>query len=449
MTSRHPSGPSLLVVDDDSGVVEFLSEMLVERGYRAHGLTSGLAAIQAAQQEFFDLIISDVEMPEQRGIDLVSALQRIPSSPPVLLMTAFGTIDLAVQAVRAGACDFLTKPFAIEVLYEAVERALRERQVRREVVRLRTVRSSNAAADAPLAESTAMRRVLDLAERIARSESTVLLSGETGTGKTTVARHIHSRSTRKTGPFISVNCAALPSTLIEAELFGVRRGAFTDAQHNRDGLLQAAHHGTLFLDEISELPLEAQAKLLHALEFHSIRPVGSTDSLPVDTRILAASNQPLEQRVRDGRFRADLFYRLNVIRLEIPPLRQRREDIPALVDRFLAETCLRAGRDLIGITAAALHKLQAHAFPGNVRELFNIIERAVVLTEHSALIPEDLDLSSEGSLTRFLHDASRENLPLAELERAYVQHVLREHHGNKAAAARALSIDRGTLYRKL
>ncbi|TXH23638.1 MAG: sigma-54-dependent Fis family transcriptional regulator [Elusimicrobia bacterium] len=229
----------------------------------------------------------------------------------------------------------------------------------------------------------------------------------------------------------------------------MRRGAFTDAQRSRDGLLQAAHRGTLFLDEISELPLDAQAKLLHVLESRSVRPLGATESLPVDTRILAASNQSLEQRVRIGCFRADLFYRLNVIRLEVPPLRQRPEDIPALVDRFLADTCARLGRDLIGITAPALQKLQAHPFFGNVRELFNVIERAVVLTEHSALLPEDLDLTTEASLSQFLSDASRDGLPLAELERAYVQHVLREHHGNKAAAARALAIDRGTLYRKL
>ena len=442
---------SLLVVDDDAGVVDFLSEMLGERGYRVRGLTSPRQALDAVRAESFDLVIADVEMPELRGLELVTALQRIPSAPPVLLMTAFGSIGLAVQAVRGGACDFLTKPFPIEAMYEAVARALRERQVRREVVRLRQPSSSADQSEprVPIGGSMAMMRALELARRAARTDSTVLLTGETGTGKGMLARYIHEQSGRARGPFIAVNCAALPTALVEAELFGVHKGAFTDAQRSREGLLLAAAQGTLFLDEIAELPVDSQGKLLHVLESGSVRPLGTTAEVRVTVRLLAATNQPLDMLVQEKRLRADLYYRLNVIRIEVPALRERPEDIPVLIDYFLAQTCERLGRELVGISAAALAKLQSYSFPGNVRELANLIERAVALTEHSALLPEDIDLSEEVSLQHFISDSARAGLPLAEIERAYIQAVLKENHGNKAAAARSLSIDRSTLYRKL
>lgn len=442
---------SLLVVDDDAGVVDFLSEMLGERGYRVRGLTSPRQALDAVRAESFDLVIADVEMPELRGLELVTALQRIPSAPPVLLMTAFGSIGLAVQAVRGGACDFLTKPFPIEAMYEAVARALRERQVRREVVRLRQPSSPADQSEprVPISGSTAMMRALELARRAARTDSTVLLTGETGTGKGMLARYIHEQSGRARGPFIAVNCAALPMALVEAELFGVHKGAFTDAQRSREGLLLAAAQGTLFLDEIAELPLDSQGKLLHVLESGSVRPLGTTAEVRVTARLLAATNQPLDILVQEKRLRADLYYRLNVIRIEVPALRERPEDIPVLIDYFLAQTCERLGRELVGISAAALAKLQSYSFPGNVRELANLIERAVALTEHSALLPEDIDLSEEVSLQQFISDSARAGLPLAEIERAYIQAVLKENHGNKAATARSLSIDRSTLYRKL
>lgn len=449
MTARERA--SLLIVDDDAGVVDFLCEMLGEQGYSVRGLTSPRQALDAVRSQSFDLVIADVEMPELRGLDLVAALQRIPSAPPVLLMTAFGSIGLAVQAVRGGACDFLTKPFPIEAMYEAVARALRERQVRREIVRLRTAVAPTASSGPrmPIARSPGMARAIELAQRAARIDSTVLLTGETGTGKGTLARHIHEHSGRARGPFIAVNCAALPTTLVEAELFGVHKGAFTDAQRSREGLLLAAAQGTLFLDEIAELPLEVQAKLLHVLDQGSVRPLGTTAEVRVTARLLAATNQPLDMLVRQGRFRSDLYYRLNVIRIEVPPLRERREDIPALVDWFLAQSCQRIGRELVGISAAALAKLQNHTYPGNVRELANLIERAVALTEHTALLPEDITLSEEVSLQQFISDSARSGIPLAEIERAYIQAVLKENNGNKAAAARSLSIDRSTLYRKL
>lgn len=442
---------SLLVVDDDVGVVDFLCDMLGERGYRLRGLTSPRQALDAIRAESFDLVIADVEMPELRGLELVTALQRIPSAPPVLLMTAFGSIGLAVQAVRGGACDFLTKPFPIEAMYEAVARALRERQVRREVVRLRAAYPTVAQSEprVPIGGSPAMMRALELARRAARTDSTVLLTGETGTGKGMLARYIHEQSGRARAPFIAVNCAALPTALVEAELFGVHKGAFTDAQRSREGLLLAAAQGTLFLDEIAELPADSQGKLLHVLESGSVRPLGTTAEVRVTARLLAATNQPLDVLVQEKRLRADLYYRLNVIRIEVPALRERPEDIPLLVDYFVAQTCERLGRELVGISAAALAKLQGYPFPGNVRELANLIERAVALTEHSALLPEDIDLSEEVSLQQFISDSARAGIPLAEIERAYIQAVLKENNGNKAAAARSLSIDRSTLYRKL
>lgn len=441
------SAASLLVVDDDPSVVEFLCEMLGERGYRVRGLTEARAALHAAQEASWDLLIADVEMPELRGVDLVAALQRLASAPPVLLMTAFGNIELAVQAVRSGACDFLAKPFRIEALYEAVERALRERLVRRELVRLRPV--TPPVAGSLVARSAAMLRIVDLAQRAARTVATVLLTGESGTGKGRLARYLHEQSAERRGPFVAVSCAELPANLIESELFGVRKGAFTDARQSRDGLFVAASGGTLFLDEIAELPLEAQAKLLTVLESGQVRPLGTTVARPVKVRIVAATNQPIESLVREGRFRADLFYRLNVIRIDLPPLRQRCEDLPALVDHLLGRVCERHGRALLGISVAAIRKLEAHDWPGNIRELSNVIERAVALTEHEVLVPEDFDLCMEMNLEQMLSDGARSGTPLAEIERAYIRAVLKENGGNKAAAARALSIDRSTLYRKM
>jgi DNA-binding NtrC family response regulator len=295
-----------------------------------------------------------------------------------------------------------------------------------------------------------MKAVVDRARRVAELDSIVLATGETGTGKGAIARLIHDSSSRRRRPFQQVNCASVPATLIESELFGVRRGAFTDAREDRPGPFIAAADGTLFLDEVGELPLDIQAKLLHALENGRVRPLGSTTEIPFRARVIAATNRPLESLLRDGRFRPDLYYRLNVIRIELPPLRERREDIIPLVDLMLNRFGDRQHGRVIGVSAAAMRKLIAYQWPGNVRELANLIERAVALCDHDTLLPEDLDFPKDPyALDTLLAEGARGPIPLEELEHAYVRRVLESRGGNKAETARVLGINRRTLYRML
>lgn len=438
----------LLVLDDDAGVVDFLCESLSERGYEVTGLTSPREALLRIKTDSFDLVITDVEMPQMRGTELLSAILAEKPSQLVLLITAFGSIDLAVSTVQAGACDFIAKPFKIESLVSAIERAFHDRQIHREIVRLRKI----APIEAPeqiVVGSPAMRSVLATARKAAGVDSTALITGETGAGKGVIARLIHDSSARRERPFYQLNCASLPPTLVESELFGVRRGAFTDAKEDRVGAFVAAGDGTLLLDEVGDLPLDVQAKLLHVLENGRVRPLGGTAEVPVKARLIAATNRPLDALVREGNFRQDFYYRLNVIRIEVPPLRERREDIVPLVDLFLSRACERQSRPLIGVSAAAMRRLVAYHWPGNVRELANAIERAVVLCEHDSLLPEDLEFPKNGGVEALLEQAADGHLPLEEIERAYVRRVLEEHGGNKAGAARILGINRRTLYRKL
>jgi DNA-binding NtrC family response regulator len=439
----------ILVVDDDSAVVEFLVEALRDE-YDVGGTTSPKDALERAVTTDLDLVIADLEMPEMRGLDLLQAILDRNPGQLVMLITAFGSVDLAVHAVRAGACDFVTKPFRTEVLLLAVERALRERSMRREIVRLRDHRG-----DPPsglVARSLEMREVLEVARRAARSHATVLITGESGTGKGALARWIHDHSPRRDGPMLEVNCAAMPGGLVEAELFGVRRGAFTDARESRDGLFVEASKGTLFLDEIGEMPLEAQAKLLGVLESNKVRPVGDTNEVEVDVRVVAATNRAIEDDLRDGRFRTDLFYRLNVIRIAVPPLRERADDIPDLVRAFLARRSRVHGEALpLGISEDALRWLMRQPWPGNVRELANVIERAVALTEHDTIVLEDVvDVgTTRDAVPDLLAGAVKRRLSLDEVERQYLQQTLDECGGNVSRAARILGIDRRTLYRKL
>jgi DNA-binding NtrC family response regulator len=449
---KHRTSPvaRLLVVDDEAPVVEFLAEQLRVHGYEVDGLTSAREALGAVQQQAYDLVISDIEMPELRGTELLHAIQQVRPDQLVLLITAFGSVDIAVQAVRAGACDFLAKPFPIQALLQAVERALRERVLRREVIRLRRTQPLTASGEL-VARSVAMQRAITLATRAARSDTTILLTGETGTGKGALARLIHAESARHARPFVAVNCGALPAPLAEAELFGVRRGAFTDARESRAGMLVAANHGTLFLDEVGDLSLDVQVKLLQALEEGVVRPLGGTSEVRTNARVLAATNRSLETLLREGRFRPDLYYRLNVVRIELPPLRDRREDIVPLIDLFLARAA--GPGPVVGVSSAAMRRLMDYPWPGNVRELANVIARAVALCDHNVILPEDLGLTAAGDLGHSANDAVRgdsfDNLRLETIELAHIRRVLAAHDGNKAAAARALGINRRTLDRKL
>jgi DNA-binding NtrC family response regulator len=439
----------ILVVDDDAGVVSYLCEMLTGEGFELHGAGSARAALELLDGREVDLVIADLEMPEMRGLDLLAAIHEHKPDQLVLIITAFGSIELALQAVRAGACDFIAKPFKIEVLLLAIERAFRERRMRREIVRLRTTLPGVHPGEI-VARSESMRRVVELARRAAMTEATVLLTGESGTGKGAIAQFVHDQGPRARRRFVQVNSAALPAALVESELFGVRKGAFTDARDDRPGLFAEAEGGTLFLDEIGEMPLEVQAKLLQVLETGRVRPVGANREQRVDIRLIAATNRPLEEALRERRFRPDLYYRLNVIRIEIPPLRERREDIEPLVDVFVNRAGSKLERPLLGVSAEALRWLISYDWPGNVRELANVIERAVALSEHDTIVMEDLLLvSNQPPNHDFLSEAVGRGLPLAEVERAYIHKVLEATNGNKLRAARLLGIDRRTLYRRL
>jgi DNA-binding NtrC family response regulator len=438
----------VLVIDDDPAVVEFLVEELAAE-YDATGETVPQIGLERAAAGEFDVVITDVEMPGLRGTELLAELLERRPGQLVLLITAFGSIELAVQAVRAGACDFVTKPFKMPTLLLGLERALRERTMRREIVRLR--RELGDDRGNLVATSPAMTKALDLARRAARSSANVLITGESGSGKGALARWIHDRGPRADGPFVHVNCAALPSGLVEAELFGVRRGAFTDARESRDGLFVEASGGTIFLDEIAEMPLDVQSKLLQVLESSRVRPVGGGEA-PIDARVIAATNRGIDAAVAANQFRLDLFFRLNVIRIEVPPLRERAGDIPELVSALLARAA-RGAAGPVGITDDAMRWLVRHDWPGNVRELANVVERAVALTDHDTIVLEDVrDLPARAAVDPtgdLLASAAERQLPLEEVERAYIRRVLDANAGNVSRAARILGIDRRTLYRKL
>jgi len=442
----------LLVIDDDPGVVDYLFDMLHQKGYSVAGFTQTDAALSAIEKEPFDLVISDVAMPGMRGLELMAAIHAKRPEQLVLLITAFGSIDLAMQSMRAGACDFLTKPFRIEELYSAVTRALEDRQMRRTAVKIGYTDDKKDDTSVFITHSASMQQLISMAKRAAAVNSTVLLTGESGTGKSAVARWIHDNSLNHLGPFIAVNCAALPHSLVESELFGVRKGAFTDAGTDRPGLFLQANSGTLFLDEIAELPLETQPKLLQALETGKIRALGDTKETEVNVRLIAATHQPLAQRVNDKLFRADLYHRLNVINLEVPPLRERKDDIDELVKALIRTICLRVGKQRpINISVEVIRWIRAYHWPGNVRELANTLERAIVLAEHDTLLIEDLAQASKIPVDdkSFLELATMQGWTLEDIQQAYIRHVLEVTGGNKIQAARILGLDRSTLYRKL
>ncbi|WP_455379468.1 sigma-54-dependent transcriptional regulator [Petrachloros mirabilis] len=442
---------AILVVDDDADMREMILDMLKDRGHQVTIAGSGLDALRMLGEEDYAVVLTDLRMKGMQGMELLTEIKRNYPDINVILMTAFGSVETAVEAMKHGASDYLTKPVKKEELVRVIERVVREAALRREVNRLRKEVHKEYSFHQILGKSKPMQAVFDLIKRVADSPTNVLITGESGTGKELVAKAIHFNSDRKDAPFIPVNCAAIPEQLLESELFGHMRGSFTDAKMDKRGLFEEAQKGTLFLDEISELPLMLQAKLLRAIQEKEIRRVGANKPVPVDVRIIAATNLNLGEEVKAKRFRDDLYYRLNVIEIKLPPLRDRREDIPLLVEAFLRKCGETRGKVVKGVSESALAMLLDYSWPGNVRELENVIERAVTLSRGEKIAPDDLPPSVQGARgdRRVLDEAAEKTLPLHELEKEYIKKILEKMGGNKYQAAQTLGIDRKTLYRKL
>ncbi len=446
-----PLSGRILVVDDDRETCDLLQELLAQQDFAVEATTSAGEALARVVAEDFDAVLTDLGMAEMDGISLCRRILESRPDMPVLVGTGHGSMESAIAAMRAGAYDFVTKPFDPKLIVLSLNRAVQNHRLRSELKRLRKDIASQAVPGF-VGHSSAMRRVRELVSRVADSEASVLIQGETGTGKELVARLIHSSSKRQSGPFVAVNCAAVPHALIESELFGHARGAFTDARTQRTGLFLEAHGGTLFLDEIAELPFETQPKLLRALQERTVRPVGSNTETPFDVRVVAATNRDLEYEVFEKRFREDLYYRLNVVTIELPPLRNRGGDVLELAQYLLARFADRAGKPPLVLSAGAAEKFAAYQWPGNVRELENCLERGVALARFDQLTVEDLpDKIRNFQAEKFVVAADDPTavVTLEELEKRYILRVLTLMGGNKSQAAQALGVDRRTLYRKL
>jgi DNA-binding NtrC family response regulator len=438
----------VLVVDDDVELGKLVVDIVRGGGHAATSISSPTVAMPLIEQQPFDLVITDVRMPGLDGIELIERIKAYDPRISIIAVTAFGSLDTAVRAVRAGAYDYLPKPFEPEDLAMRVTRALERRAMKVELTRLRTEVAKGFSVEGIIGKSQVMEDVVTLVRRVADSPATVLVMGPSGSGKELVARALHGESRRRAEKFVPVNCAAIPDTLLEAELFGVRKGAFTDARADRPGMFQEANGGTLFLDEIGDLALPVQAKLLRALQEREVRAVGGSKAEPVDVRVVAATNRNLREQVTAGTFREDLFYRLAVIEIGIPPLRDRPDDIPALAEHFLRRAVARSNKHITRFAGATMKRMLNYDWPGNVRELENAVERAVALCDGDAILPDDLPETTKVRRTKdFLEVAVDRQLTIEELNRAYAQIVLQRSGGQKKRAASLLGVDRRTLQR--
>ncbi len=436
----------VLIAEDEQVLRESLAELLTEEGYEVLQAENGKQAYEIALQRPVDLVITDVRMPEMDGQTLLGHLKKIAPQTPVIVATAYGTVESAVQAMRAGAHDYLLKPVQFDDVLLKVQRALEFG----EMTRTREVMTEQLAADSTfhnlVGNSQSMMKLFDTVRKLSSVKSNVLIVGESGTGKELFARAIHYNGMTRTKPFVAVNCGAIPDTLIESELFGYRRGAFTGANRDKTGYFEAANGGTLFLDELSTLPTNVQSSLLRVLEERVVVPVGDTRPRPVDVRIIGASNQDLEKMVEAGQFREDLLYRLNVVKIQLPPLRGRKEDIPLLVHHFLDKYTRQMNKRVPGLTNGAMRALLNHHWRGNVRELENVIERAVIFSEGREIGVEDLPFTAEGVTDDVGEDLKE---AMAQFERQHILYSLRRHNYDKAETAKQLGIGVSSLYRKL
>jgi two-component system response regulator HydG len=442
----------VLLVDDDQGMCSMLAARLATRGFQATSETSPAQALEIFERQDFEAVVTDVNMKGMNGVELCRRILEIRSSTPVILITAFGTMDAAIGAIRAGAYDFIPKPFEIDQLVLALDRAMTFASLKAEVLRLKRAVADTQRFDEIIGTSPAITQLFGVLAKVAQSDAPVLVTGESGTGKELVARAIHHQGARAKGQLVAVNCAAMPENLLESELFGHAKGAFTDARSAKVGLFQAAHGGTIFLDEIGDLPLGLQPKLLRALQERVIRPVGGTTELPFDARVISATNRDLETMVEEHVFREDLFFRINVIPVALPPLRARGGDVLLLAQHFLERIAARANKPVTAFSPEAAAKLMAYSWPGNVRELQNCVERAVALASFAAIEVSDLPdkvRAFKSSQIVIGGDDPTELVSLEELEKRYTQRVLESVAGNKSAAARILQIERKTLHRML
>jgi two-component system, NtrC family, response regulator HydG len=439
----------VLIVEDEEIVRQLLTSLLREEGYNVDAVPTGEDALKALDRELYDLVLLDLNLPGMHGMNVLAAAPALQTDAQFIVMTAFGSVDNAVEAMKLGAFDYVNKPFRTEELLLTLERALQDTALRREVAQLRRNAADGVRARI-IGRSPAMERMFDLVERVAPTRATVLITGDTGTGKELVARAIHEISDRARKPFVPVNCSALPETLLESELFGHTKGSFTGAIANKRGLFEEAAGGTLFLDEISTIPPSIQVKLLRALQERKLHRIGGSQPVSVDFRLLAATNLDLAEEVRAGRFREDLFYRLNVFPVRVPPLRERQTDVPLLANYFRLRFAQENGVEAPEISPDTMKRLMEYSWPGNVRELENFMERAVIMYSGARSIPFEAPAGEmERSEQNLVDTARRERWSMERLEKHYILDVLQQTGGHRGHAAEILGIDRRTLYRKL
>jgi len=448
-----PSLRRILVVDDEENLRHMLTMILRRQGYEVGAAASASEALAEVEARPWDVVLADIRMPGKSGLELLELLVQRNPAPTVIVMSAYGSFDVALDAMKKGAYDYISKPFKPDEIVLVLRKAEERERLKRENRALREALARQDRSALLVAQSPAMKDVLRTVHKLAEYKSTVLITGESGTGKELVARMLHEGSPRRDAPFVAVNCGAIPETLLESELFGYKKGAFTDASRDRKGLFEQANGGTILLDEIGEMPLALQVKLLRVLQEEAFRPLGDTRDVEVDVRVVAATARELAQEVTEGRFREDLFYRLNVLPVRLPPLRDRKEDIPALVEHFVARANERLGTQNDGVTPSALKLLMAWSWPGNVRELENTIERAVVLCEGSKIGPEDLPERLRESRDPLTTALSGDELSIKKtgraLEQALIRRALQRTGGNRTAAARLLELSHRALLYKI
>jgi DNA-binding NtrC family response regulator len=441
--------PRVLIIDDEESIRDAMSLVLRKEGYRVRSAASGQEGLNLFSIEGFEIAFVDLKLPGTSGLDVLSRIKEADPQTPVIIITGYGTIESAVEAMKRGAFHYLTKPFTPEEVRVITRKALESRRLLLENISLRRELEAKAEFELVVGKGRAISQVLDVVRRVSPTESTILITGESGTGKELIAREIHRHSLRRNFPFVVVDCGALVETLFESELFGHVKGSFTGAHETKHGRFEVAEGGTIFFDEISNIGMNIQAKLLRAIQEREINRIGSSKAIKVDVRILAATNEDLAESVRRGKFREDLFYRLSVVPIRLPPLRERKEDIPLLVNHFLQKYNKRAKKNIAGVSSQVLKALKEYDWPGNIRELENTIERAVVLSRGDGIELEDLMYHGISAGVTAIGSISGKSQTLEEMEKEYIKTVLRAQNGNRTRTAEVLGIDRKTLWAKI